>query len=91
MERLASERKCEELSQELWGLEKRLIEPQTRLLKHTAGILQMTHKPPTKKGNGTSSQEGIPGSPESMYTYSNTRGGGGVVVPEEDIFDERSL
>ncbi|KFY19482.1 hypothetical protein V493_07942, partial [Pseudogymnoascus sp. VKM F-4281 (FW-2241)] len=87
-ERVASERRCEELAQELWGLEKRLIEPQTALLQHTAGILQMTHKPSGKKGAVRASQEGMPGSPESMYTYSNARGSG---APGEDIFDERSL
>ncbi|KFY20362.1 hypothetical protein V491_03780, partial [Pseudogymnoascus sp. VKM F-3775] len=86
-ERAASERRCEELAQELWGLEKRLIEPQTALLQHTAGILQMTHKPSAKKV-GRASQEGMPGSPESMYTYSNARGS---VARGEDIFDERSL
>ncbi|KFY53449.1 hypothetical protein V496_07604 [Pseudogymnoascus sp. VKM F-4515 (FW-2607)] len=87
-ERAASERRCEELAQELWGLEKRLIEPQTALLQHTAGILQMTHKPSSKKRAARASQEGMPGSPESMYTYSNARGS---VAPGEDIFDERSL
>ncbi|OBT63700.1 hypothetical protein VE03_06150 [Pseudogymnoascus sp. 23342-1-I1] len=87
-ERAASERRCEELAQELWGLEKRLIEPQTALLQHTAGILQMTHKPSSKRRAARASQEGMPGSPESMYTYSNARGS---VAPGEDIFDERSL
>ncbi|KAJ4306707.1 hypothetical protein N0V88_000071 [Collariella sp. IMI 366227] len=43
MERVASERRCEELATELFSLEKRLMEPQRRLLQHTAGILQMTH------------------------------------------------
>ncbi|KFY05112.1 hypothetical protein O988_00267 [Pseudogymnoascus sp. VKM F-3808] len=85
-ERAASERRCEELAQELWGLEKRLIEPQTALLQHTAGVLQMTHKAAAKRGRA--SQNGMPGSPESMYTYSNARGS---VAPGEDIFDERSL
>ncbi|KFY78990.1 hypothetical protein V499_01940 [Pseudogymnoascus sp. VKM F-103] len=85
-ERAASERRCEELAQELWGLEKRLIEPQTALLQHTAGILQMTHR--TAKKGGRASQGGMPGSPESMYTYSNP---GGSVGPGGDIFDERSL
>lgn len=84
-ERAASERRCEELAQELWGLEKRLIEPQTALLQHTAGILQMTHK--TSKKGGRASQGGMPGSPESMYTYDAR----GSVAPGEDIFDERSL
>src|SRR5277367_4695046 len=58
MERIASERKCEELAQELWNLEKRLMEPQKRLLQHTAGILQMTHRGPvtTPKTNGAAQQ-----------------------------------
>ena len=76
-ERIASERKCEDLAAELWILEKRLIDPQSRLLKHTAGILQMTHKGPKKvpitKAPASINQNGIPGSPESMYTYSNAR------------------
>ncbi|RFU34387.1 hypothetical protein B7463_g1934, partial [Scytalidium lignicola] len=92
IERLSSERKCEELAAELWSLEKRLIEPQTRLLKHTAGILQMTHKGPKKmmKGATTVQQPGMPGSPESMYTYSNARNSV-ETFSEENIFDERSL
>lgn len=45
-ERLATEKKCEDLAAELWFLEKRLVKPQNKLLKHTAGILQMTHKGP---------------------------------------------
>ncbi|WKT40921.1 hypothetical protein QSH57_005727 [Fusarium oxysporum f. sp. vasinfectum] len=48
-ERQASERKCEELAAELFNLEKRLMEPQRRLLEHTAGILQLTHKASNKK------------------------------------------
>jgi hypothetical protein len=91
-ERLASERKCEELAAELFHLEKRLMEPQSRLLKHTAGILQMTHKGPKKttKGAGGSQQPGMPGSPESMYTYHNSRISM-EPVSEENFFDERSL
>ena len=90
-ERLASERKCEELAAELWTLEKRLMEPQNRLLKHTAGILQMTHKGPKKLQKGPSGvqQSGIPGSPESMYTYSNARSS--VEPMSDEAFDERSL
>lgn len=91
MERIVSERKCEELAQELWSLEKRLMEPQKRLLQHTAGILQMTHKGPAtvSKKSGTV-QRGIPGSPESLYTYTNARSS--MDPPsEEDFFDERSL
>lgn len=91
-ERLASERRCEELALELWNLERRLMEPQQRLLKHTAGILQMTHKAPKRmpKSQGITQQPGIPGSPESMYTYSNGRASMDR-VPEDDFFDERSL
>lgn len=70
-ERQASERKCEELAAELFNLEKRLMEPQRRLLEHTAGILQLTHKVSKKKGQTPPSQpvNGMPGSPESLYTY----------------------
>ncbi|KAI4129150.1 MAG: hypothetical protein LQ338_002385 [Usnochroma carphineum] len=39
----ASNRKCEELAQELWRLEKRMQDLQRRLLEHTAGVLQVTH------------------------------------------------
>ena len=40
----ATNKKCEDLAQELWTLEKQLQESQTKLLEHTAGVLQMTHK-----------------------------------------------
>ncbi|KAF7856896.1 hypothetical protein EAF04_009657 [Stromatinia cepivora] len=89
LERAASEKKCEELAAELWSLEKRLIEPEHRLLKHTAGILQMTHKGPKRDpGEEDARQAGIPGSPESMYTYHNARNSLEVI---EDEFDERSF
>ncbi|CAI7622693.1 unnamed protein product [Penicillium palitans] len=39
-----SQRRCEELAQELWKLEKRSQKISQRLLEHTAGVLQMTHK-----------------------------------------------
>ncbi|KAJ5393661.1 uncharacterized protein N7487_011302 [Penicillium crustosum] len=39
-----SQRRCEELAQELWKLEKRSQKITQRLLEHTAGVLQMTHK-----------------------------------------------
>jgi DNA repair exonuclease SbcCD ATPase subunit len=91
-ERMASEKRCEELAGELFSLEKRLMEPQSKLLKHTAGILQMTHKGPkkTSKGSGNQPQPGIPGSPESMYTYSNARSSM-EPIGDEIFFDERSL
>ncbi|CAP97874.1 Pc22g05860 [Penicillium rubens Wisconsin 54-1255] len=39
-----SQRRCEELAQELWKLEKRSQTINQRLLEHTAGVLQITHK-----------------------------------------------
>ncbi|KAJ5202634.1 hypothetical protein N7449_004713 [Penicillium cf. viridicatum] len=52
-----SQRRCEELAQELWKLEKRSQTISQRLLEHTAGVLQMTHKG-LKKGpkNPTTSE-----------------------------------
>lgn len=41
---VASTKKCEDLAQELWRLERRAQELQRRLLEHTAGVLQMAHK-----------------------------------------------
>ncbi|CAG8983337.1 hypothetical protein HYALB_00000504 [Hymenoscyphus albidus] len=91
-ERRASEKKCEELAAELWFLEKRLMEPQTKLLKHTAGILQMTHKgPKVTSKNGGQMAGGMPGSPESMYTYPNARNSFDPAPGDELLFDERSL
>ncbi|KAH0537246.1 hypothetical protein FGG08_005948 [Glutinoglossum americanum] len=89
----ASNRKCEELAQELWRLTSRATEIQKRLLQHTSGILQMTHH-----GNGKKHPAGAipqhhmlpPGSPESMYTYPNGR----TLSPpleEDGEFDDRSL
>jgi chromosome segregation ATPase len=40
----ASQRRCEQLAQELWKLEGRAQKINQRLLEHTAGVLQMTHK-----------------------------------------------
>ncbi|KAH8178080.1 up-regulated during septation domain-containing protein [Sarocladium implicatum] len=72
IERETCERKCEELATELFGLEKRMMEPQRKLLEHTAGILQLTHKTSDRKDGAPSQQgqlvNGMPGSPESMYT-----------------------
>ncbi|KAI9838267.1 MAG: hypothetical protein M1819_005535 [Sarea resinae] len=86
-------RKCDDLAHELWKLDRRATEIQRRLLQHTAGILQMTHKGPSKKARGP--QDPLPpnippGSPESIYTYSNSRNS--VPAMEDgDEFDERSL
>lgn len=90
MEREASERKCEELASELFELEKRIMEPQRRLLQHTAGILQLTHKTASKKsisGPGPM-MNGVPGSPESLYTYTNGRNS--LQFGNDDL-DDRSL
>ncbi len=90
-ERRHSERRCEELASELWNLEKRLMGPQMRLLKHTAGVLQLTHKGPRKGHKHTNSQN-MPGSPESMYTYSNSRNSMDRDPKlNEDLFDDRHL
>jgi len=88
LESQACERRCEELASELWNLEKRIMEPQRRLLEHTAGILQLTHKsqrkpvpaPPGPMVNG------MPGSPESMYTYSNGRSSMDAPPPDDVYF-----
>ncbi|KAF2969421.1 hypothetical protein GQX73_g4146 [Xylaria multiplex] len=50
-ERDAIQKKCEDLAAELWSLEQRLMEPQRKLLEHTAGILQHAHKMAKKKGD----------------------------------------
>ncbi|KAK0626795.1 Up-regulated during septation-domain-containing protein [Immersiella caudata] len=93
MEKQASERRCEELATELFNLEKRLIEPQRRLLEHTAGILQMTHRASSKKSGqplGPPMPNGIPGSPESLYTYTNPRNSLETSNAEAD-FGDRNL
>ncbi|ATY66554.1 involucrin repeat [Cordyceps militaris] len=71
---LQTQRKCEELALELFNLEKSLMVPQRRILEHTAGILQLTHKASKKKNaQQTQVNNGIPGSPESLYTYTHSR------------------
>ena len=75
----ASMKKVEELSRELFQLEKRLHHIERRILMHTAGILQMTHRG-LKKYNRRNE---LPRSPESMNSQPNRRG--------SVDFDERSL
>ncbi|KAL5048975.1 hypothetical protein BDW71DRAFT_12219 [Aspergillus fruticulosus] len=70
-----SSRKCEELSMDIWYSERKMQELQKRLLEHTAGVLQLTHK-----GLKKNSKNGIPHTPESLSS-SNT----------VDDFDDRSL
>lgn len=71
-------RKCEDLALEVWKLEHRTQHVHKRLLEHTAGVLQMTHK-----GLKKSPKSNLPRTPESIYS-SNTRG-------SVDGFDDRSL
>ncbi|KAI9844120.1 MAG: hypothetical protein M1838_002316 [Thelocarpon superellum] len=86
---LTSERKCEELAQELWRLEKRANDLQRRLLQHTAGILQMTHRGILKDDpNGAVQPPPLDGA-AGGYPYSHAR----LSPPlhDEDVFDHRSL
>lgn len=74
-----STRKCEALAQELWKLESRAQHVHQRLLEHTAGVLQMTHKGLKKnaKSNGSLSPE---------------LNGNGIHARDSiDDFDDRSL
>lgn len=74
-DRIECERKCDELASELLNLEKRLLVPHRKIVEHTAAILQLTHKASRKKASPQNGQlvNGIPGSPESLYTYSHSR------------------
>ncbi|KIW14229.1 hypothetical protein PV08_07011 [Exophiala spinifera] len=80
----ASNKKVEELTRELSLQEKELERVQMRILQHTAGILQMTHKGLKKNVR----QSELPRSPESMTSQPNGRISG---VTGIDDFDERSL
>ncbi|KAK1251122.1 hypothetical protein MKX07_005677 [Trichoderma sp. CBMAI-0711] len=91
LERETTEKKCEELSRELFNLEKNLIGPQRRLLQHTAGILQLTHKASQRAAaRALQNNNDIPGSPESLYTYSQNRDSLAQAV-DEDYFEDPSL
>lgn len=82
----ASNRKCEELSQELWRLNNRAMEIQRRLLQHSAGILGMTHQNAIIRGHPKSPQ--VPGSPSSQYTLVNRNVTNSSLTVE---FDDRSF
>ncbi|KAL7912819.1 Up-regulated during septation domain-containing protein [Trichoderma velutinum] len=91
LERETTEKKCEELSRELFNLEKNLIGPQRRLFQHTAGILQLTHKASRRAAaRALQNNNEIPGSPESLYTYSQSRDSLAQAV-DEDYFEDPSL
>ena len=64
-----STRKCDELAQELWSLEKRVECLQTRLLEHTAAVLQRTHKGFLEKEAPTSRSIGASGGLNVRDTY----------------------
>lgn len=82
-EYIASTKRVEEVTQELADFEKRLEVCDRRLLQHTAGILQMTHR--GLKKNVRRNQ--MPHSPESMSSqHRSTYGMDGI-----HDFDERSL
>lgn len=78
-----SNKKCEDLAQELWQLEKRAEMLQTRLLEHTAGILQKTHKGFLEKG--TPSPQPIKSIDE--YDRNNSRG----LLDLDKDFDDNSF
>lgn len=90
-EREAIQQQCEALAAELFHLEKKLLEPKRRLLEHTAGILQLTHKASKKKGAMVNGQapNGVPGSPESMYTYTQSRNS--LDAPDEFYTDDTNF
>ncbi|KIV97862.1 hypothetical protein PV10_01565 [Exophiala mesophila] len=75
----SSNKKVEDLNRELKELELQLEDIEKRILRHTAGILQMTHKGLKKNVRRTE----LPRSPESMTSQMNGR--------NSDDFDERSL
>jgi hypothetical protein len=70
-----SSRKCDDLAQELFTLERRAQEVHKRLLEHTAGILQMTHRGLKKNLNQNNASQGT----------------NGVVRGSALDFDDRSL
>ena len=79
----ASSRKVEEYTQDLVAIEGRLQNCDRRILEHTAGILQMTHR--GLKKNLRKNQ--LPHSPESMSSQNRSASR----MDAMDDFDERSL
>lgn len=67
MELASATQKCEELSRELYHLEQRSRQAKERLLRHTAGILQMTYRQPKKRRyDMIFASNGRPDSPASL-------------------------
>ncbi|RYP16161.1 hypothetical protein DL765_005298 [Monosporascus sp. GIB2] len=91
-EREAIQKKCDDLASELRSLEKRAMEPQRKLLEHTAGILQLAHKKSKKPSTPvpkTPLVNGVPASPESMFSTSNGRNS--LEQPGDFVWDQGSL
>jgi chromosome segregation ATPase len=80
----ASNRKCDELAQDLSAMEKRSEEVAKRILEHTAGILQLTHKGLKKNIR----RDNLPRSPESMASLNH---GSMMNFDGLDDFDDRSF
>ncbi|KAG5993051.1 hypothetical protein E4U43_003598, partial [Claviceps pusilla] len=91
-ERIESERICDQLASELLDLEKRLLIPHRKIVEHTAAILQLTHKASRKKMLTQNDHlvNGIPGSPESLYTYSHGRNSIYGQMGDDAYFDDPS-
>ncbi|OXV06750.1 hypothetical protein Egran_05483 [Elaphomyces granulatus] len=79
----ASTQKCGDLAQELWRLERQADGIRKRLLEHTAGILQMTHKGLKKNVNRSNTDNN-----NFLRTPENTYGNGRGSILD---FDDRSL
>jgi hypothetical protein len=62
----AATKKVDELSRELYHLEGRLRQTQMKLLQHTAGILQLTHRGPRDANDMLFAPGGRPESPASL-------------------------
>ena len=80
----ASNRKCDDLVQDLSNMEKRSEELEKRILEHTAGILQLTHKGLKKNVRNYT----LPRSPESMASINHKSM---THFDGLDEFDDRSL
>lgn len=87
----ASNKKVEEFIRELLETESRMRMIDMQLLMHTAAVLQLTHKGPKKRNDGSGmSDDGYrrPDSPASLETYDIGRLNG---ARGDDYFDERSF
>lgn len=87
----ASNKKVEELIRDLLETESRMRMIDMQLLMHTAAVLQLTHKGPKKRNDGSGmSDDGYrrPDSPASLETYDIGRANG---ARGDEYFDERSF